>query len=160
MSTAIRRLQLADITAEAFAPFGDLIETPGNVARRDCVARIANDRAQATANLAVVRALAPPPGFVFQEMERHPFSTQAFFPLDATEYLVVVAPDDGAQAPSLEELRGWRVRGTQAISYRTGVWHTPMTVLAGAGLFAVLVFEEGTADDTHFRPVAPFMVVP
>ncbi len=35
-----------------------------------------------------------------------------------------------------------------------------MTVLAGAGLFAVLVFEEGTADDTHLRPIAPFIVVP
>ncbi|MBV9749276.1 MAG: ureidoglycolate lyase [Acetobacteraceae bacterium] len=122
MRTSPRRLELTDITAEAFAPFGDLIETRGDVARRDCVARIANGRAQATANLAVVRAL--------------------------------------AQAPSLEGLRGWRVRGTQAISYRTGAWHTPMTVLAGTGLFAVLVFEEGTADDTHLRPVAPFMVVP
>ena len=71
---------------------------------------------------------------------------------------MVVAPDDGTDAPLTERVAAFLVPGTCGISYDIGVWHCGMTAVAGAGLFALLVFEDGSRDDTHLHPVAPFRV--
>ena len=146
------------ITAAAFAPFGRLLDTPGTMVRRDFAASVANLRPAARANLALVRAPLAAPGVEVRVLERHPFSTQAFFPLDVADYLVVVAPDDGSGAPASERACAFVVPGTCGISYDIGVWHCGMQAIAGAGLFALLVFEDGSRDDTHVRPVAPLRI--
>ena len=154
----MRTVTARRITEAAFAPFGRLLDTPGTHMRRDFAASVVNARATARANLALVRAPLAAPGVEVREMERHKFSTQAFFPLDVAEYLVVVAPDDGTGAPAPARACAFLVPGTCGFSYDIGVWHCGMTALAGAGLFALLVFEDGSRDDTHLHPVAPFRV--
>lgn len=156
--TSARHVPAQDITATAFASFGRLLDEPGATARRDFAAAVVNRRPAARANLALVRAPQALSRVEVREMERHPFSTQAFFPLDVAEYLVIVAPDDGAGAPLLEGVAAFRVRGTYGISYDIGVWHCGMTTLKGAGLFAVLVFQDGSRDDTQLCRVEPFLV--
>jgi ureidoglycolate lyase len=156
--TLTRTVTAERITEADFAPFGRLLDTPGTLTRRDFAASVVNARARARANLALVRAPLAVPGVEVREMERHAFSTQAFFPLDVPRYLVVVAPDDGAGAPMAACARAFLVPGTCGISYDIGVWHCGMTALAGAKLFALLVFEDGSCDDTHVLPVEPFRV--
>lgn len=149
---------LRAISAATFAPYGRLLDTPGAMARRDFAAAVASLRPAARPNLALVRAPLAPAHLEVREMERHPFSTQAFFPLDVAEYLIVVAPADRHGAPLPQRAEAFRVPGTQGISYDAGTWHCGMTTLRGAGLFALLVFEDGSPDDTHFRPVVPFRI--
>ncbi len=78
------------ITAAAFAPFGQLLETPGEGARLDRAGALFNGREAATPNLALVRATAARLPLTIELMERHPHSSQAFFPLAGGRYLVMV----------------------------------------------------------------------
>ena len=154
----VRSVTLRDIAADLFAPYGELLESPGNAARLDHAAEIANHRPAARANLAVVRAEPAPVRLEITELERHPWSSQAFIPIDVEQYLVVVARDDGGGRPDLATLAAFRVSGRQGISYRAGIWHFGMTTLKRSGIFAMLVHEDGSTDDCHFQAVEPFEV--
>ncbi|KAH6899873.1 ureidoglycolate hydrolase [Thelonectria olida] len=106
--------------------------------------------------------------FTVSVLERHPFTTQTFSPLESTasKYLVVVAPslppasaDDGLPAPSgdglpgrgLPDLRGLRAfvaTAKQAVTYGAGTWHAPMVALGEEGTtldFLVVQFASGVA---------------
>src|SRR3954471_8257663 len=106
---AIRSVPLREIAADRFAPYGQLLETPGTGPRLDHVGEVVNRRPGARANLALVRAQPAPMPLRIAELERHPWSSQAFFPLDADDYLVVVARDDGAGRPDLATLAAFHV---------------------------------------------------
>lgn len=92
-------------------------------------------------------------------LERHPFTTQTFSPLDLSSrahaggdaepvFLVVVAPTlkghtatattvkDGKtetvtirDPPDLKNLKAFVARGNQAVTYGAGTWHAPMVVV-------------------------------
>jgi len=145
-------LRLTPITREAFAPFGQLLDTPGEAPRIDQVAKLHNGRTGAQANMAVTRALPAALPFRVRALERHAFSSQAFLPLDVARYLVLVAPgkDD---APDLAGLRAFVVPGTIGINYTAGSWHHGLTALDRPGIFALFDWEDGTAGDVDIRPV-------
>jgi ureidoglycolate lyase len=158
MSATTRILVPRTVDAAAVAPFGQLLEGPGEAWRQDFAAALHNGRATARANLALVRAQPAPPRLAIDRLERHPYSSQAFFPLDAEEYLVVVCRDDGSGRPDPSSLAAFRVKGTQAVNYAPGIWHHGMTTLRRAGVLAMLVHEDGTPDDCHYQPIEPFEV--
>jgi ureidoglycolate lyase len=56
-------------------------------------------------------------------------------------------------------LRAFRVGGHSGINYKAGTWHYGMTTIGAAGTFAMLVHEDGSADDCHFIDVAPIVIV-
>ncbi len=143
------RLTLTPIDAAEFAPFGSVIEAGPAFARSDHVAEIANGRPRARANLATIRLKPTPLPTTIVQMERHPFSTQAFMPLDLSRYVVVVAPDSGG-APDMANARGFVVMMGTGISYANAVWHANMMVIDRAGSMAILVHEDGTSDDCTF----------
>jgi ureidoglycolate lyase len=147
------RVKLEAISREAFAPFGEIIDAKPDMSRRNHVAPVMNLRPHATANLCVVRP--PVVGFplIIQEMERHPFSTQAFLPLSGVPYLLVVAPADEA-GPDLSQLRAFQVPGDRGISYGVGVWHTGMALIGQPGGMAMLVHEDGSAEDTQVQAIS------
>ena len=66
-------------------------------------------------------------------MERHPLGSQAFVPMSADPYLVIVAPDD-AGAPSTPV--AFRVGAGQGVNYLRNVWHAVLTPLGDTRLFA------------------------
>ena len=156
--TAPAVIVVREIDAEAFAPFGQLLESPGGVPRLDFAGAIANLRPDARPNLALIRARPAPERLRVTELERHPCSSQAFFPLDVDRYLAIVCRDDGTGSPDLSSLAAFRVKGTQAINYGVGPWHHGMATIGRPGLFAMLVFENGSPDDCHFRPITPVEV--
>ncbi len=146
------------LTADAFLPFGTVISADGShlnanagtAQRFDRVAEIKNLRpASATLNVAVFRCQAQAASaFVVRMLEKHPGSTQAFLPMSAGRYLVIVAkPLADQDAPDLSTLRAFLDEGARGIAYHPGTWHHPMIALEHAIDFTCLVYEDGTAGD-------------
>jgi len=151
-------IQTRGITAQAFAPYGDLLAAPGETKRLDFAAELENRRAHALINIALVRCDSAPARLRVDEMECHPFSSQTFFPLNVNDYLVVVARDHGGK-PDLNTLAAFHVNDPQGINYRPSTWHIGMVALSRPGTFALLIHEDGSADDCHFCRVEPFDVL-
>ena len=154
-----RRVRSQPISAEAFFPFGFLLEAPDAGVRQNFAATVFNGRASAKANLALVHEHPAAERITATLLERHPLSTQSFFPLSVQRYLVVVCASTHSGDPDLESLRAFECRGDQAVSYRASVWHMGIRTLDAPGVFAMLVHEDGSALDCEFREVTPFDVV-
>ncbi|MCF4128504.1 ureidoglycolate lyase [Methylobacterium sp. SyP6R] len=150
----MRTLPIEPITAEAFAPYGTLLVGPAAGPRQDRAAEIENGRPGVPLNLALVRSEPFAGTMPLRRLERHPHSAQAFLPLAVGEYLVVVAPDADGR-PDEAGLRAFRVPGDTWIVYRSGAWHAHMTTLSAPGTFAMLVHEDGSAEDCVFASIAP-----
>ncbi|KQP50874.1 MULTISPECIES: ureidoglycolate lyase [unclassified Methylobacterium] len=151
-ASPVVRLVVRPITAEAFAPFGSLLERPEPAPRQDRASPIENARPGVPPNLALIRS-DPAAGLMpLKRLEMHPFSSQTFLPLAVSGYLVVVAEDrDGAPDPAT--LRAFSVPGETGITYRAGAWHAHMMTRETPGTFAMLVYEDGSADDCVFAPI-------
>ncbi len=67
-------------------------------------------------------------------MERHPFGSQAFVPMDRASLLVVVSADDGGRPG---QPKAFVAGPDQAVNIHRNVWHGVLTPLSGSGLFAV-----------------------
>ncbi|MDR3376546.1 MAG: ureidoglycolate lyase [Ancalomicrobiaceae bacterium] len=146
------------IDAAAFAPFGEVVDCPEGAGRLNFVATVDNRRADARTNLACVRPPVTGLPVVIDKFEKHPFSTQAFLPLNVSRYLVIVAPTvDGRPDPT--EIKAFIAPAGIGISYLPGVWHCGMMLLDRPGTLAMLVHEDGGSGDCVYAPVAPFAVV-
>ena len=146
------------IDAARFQPYGQLLMADPDRIRTDFTADLSNLRPAARLNLAVVKASAAPTVLRVTVMERHLFSAQSFLPLDADAYLVVVALDNGSNAPDLSTLAAFEVIRPVGINYHPGVWHLGMQTLEAAGTLALLVHEDGSPDDCHYVDVPEFIV--
>jgi ureidoglycolate lyase len=148
----MRQIRLTAISSALFAPFGVLVAAPPGTARVNFVAPVTNSRLHARANLAIVHPPVTDLPLQVDLMERHCFSTQAFLPINGVEAVLLVAPggDDG---PDLAAAQAFLVPGNIGFSYHIGVWHAGMILRGAAGAMAMLVHEDGSADDTEFRPV-------
>ncbi len=146
------------LTAEAFAPYGSVLEITealgpgrpvnmGTARRHDAVVELANLRpGAASLNVAAFRCQPRAPRkFQVIELEKHPGSSQLFVPMNATRYLVVVAL--GLEEPDLDTLGVFLASGRQGVAYCPGVWHQPMIVLDVETDFSCFVWEAGTPED-------------
>ena len=133
------------LTAAAFAPFGDVIETvgathypinEGTTERYHDLAGIdvANEGGQALINIfrGQPRKLPMP----LRIVERHPLGSQAFIPLGTAPYLIVVAAAGDPPGPG--DLRAFLARPDQGVNYRRGVWHHPLIALESVSDFLVI----------------------
>lgn len=123
------------LTAEAFAPFGDVIAVPGTNAypinkgftmRHHDLAHVDVETEGGNALISIFRCQPRPAPLCLDLMERHPLGSQAFYPLQSRDWLVVVAQGDDPCAP--ENLRVFRASGTQGVNYARNVWHHPLLV--------------------------------
>jgi ureidoglycolate lyase len=153
------RVSLQELTPEAFARYGQVMSAPNDGARENFAAKVENDRpAAARANLALIAAAPSAFPLAITSLERHAHSNQAFMPLDVSEYMVVVCSDDGKEKPDLSTLRAFRVSGSTGINYNRGTWHYGMTTIGKPGTFAMLVHEDGTAEDCQFVDIEPVVI--
>ena len=153
-----RLLVSRPITACAFLPFGQLLETPGIGVRENFAATIFNGRPSAKTNLALVLEQPAATQFSASTLERHPLSTQSFFPLSVHRYLIVVCGAHDSGEPDLDSLAAFECRGDQAVTYTAGTWHMGIQTLDAPGVFAMLIHEDNSALDCEFREVEPFEV--
>lgn len=150
------------LTAEAFAPFGDVLEavgTPDKMINQGRCGRF-HDRAQldftnGRAGISVFRSEAATLPLTVEMMERHPEGSQAFVPMSADAFLVVVASDEGGVPTGL---RAFTTQPGQAINFHRGTWHGVLTPLSAPGIFAVIDrIGEGANLDEHWFET-PFII--
>jgi ureidoglycolate lyase len=144
MSKATIELIPQPLTAEAFRPFGDVIEAA------DAYELINNGTTQKFADLAkidvsadggrpcvsIYRATPYKLPLMIKMLERHPLGTQLFMPLHDEPFLIVVAPSGDTVDPS--SVRSFITKGRQGINYHRGTWHHPLLRLHDASDFLVI----------------------
>ncbi len=147
-SDTIVRIPVQPLTADAFAPFGDVIACEGHPARMInqgqteryhalSVATALGEGAQV--GLSIFRNLittALP--YRIALLERHPLGSQTFMPLQEQAFLIVVAPASSAAAPDESAIRAFISDGRQGITYHAGVWHHPLLTLEAPSDFLIV----------------------
>ena len=148
------RIVAEPLTAEAFAPFGAVLEGPPAPGRVPMADTLANARPHAPVSLSVA-TVAPTKDLplAVTVLERHEHSSQTFIPLSVSRYLVLATLDAPGGGPDLARLRAFVARSGQGVTYAKGTWHHPVTVLDAPASFAVLMWRDGTAGDEEFVPV-------
>lgn len=138
-----RTIRTEPLTAEAFAPFGDVLEVkgaPDRLINQDLCGRY-HDRARldfgtgGRAGLSLFNAVPRALPYTLDMVERHPEGSQAFLPMTAAPFLVIVALDAGG-VPGTP--RAFLTVPGQGVNYHRGTWHGVLTPLSAPGLFAVV----------------------
>ena len=149
------------LNAEAFRPFGQVLEGLAEPGRKYFNEILENARVKAGVDLSI--ATLSPPGKLpmrAQTLERHPYSSQTFIPIRAGRYLVIVAPDKPDGNPDLDQVRCFLANDKQCVTYRRGLWHHGMTVLDETAEMAILMWCDGSSGDEEFLDVdTPFEVL-
>ena len=127
---------------ETFAPFGTIIETEGaerrvvnggNATRYHRLAVV--DAGDDGSTIISIFRTQRWPSRSLTRLERHPLSTQAFVPLSARDWLVVVAP---GERPTAKDCRLFLAFGDQGVQYARNVWHHPLLVIEPTQEFVVI----------------------
>jgi ureidoglycolate lyase len=136
------KIIIEPMTADAFAPFGDLLEakgTPDKIINQGLCGRF-HDRARmdfsdGRAGISIFHAEKRDLPLKLDLVERHPDGSQAFVPMSHQPFLVVVAEDQNGIP---QNIRALLTEAGQAINIHRGVWHGVLTPLYDPGLFAVI----------------------
>ena len=132
------------LTADAFAPFGDVIDSAGiepvlinagKCERFNDLARVEATGPEARVLISLFHAGGYPIPLQLDLVERHPFGSQAFMPLDSRPFLVVVCPDDNG-VPGAP--RAFVTRPGQGVNYHRNVWHGVLTPIGEPQRFLVV----------------------
>jgi ureidoglycolate lyase len=146
-------LHAKPLTHKAFQPFGDVIEVSDD-ADKISINYGLTERYHALTALDVTEESGQGIVSVFRSspkacceindkagqltidcMERHPLSSQAFYPLSANAYLVVVAP---AGEFDVSKLEVFLAQGNQGVNYHKGTWHHYSLALGNTSDFLVI----------------------
>mgnify|MGYP001447683320 CR=1 FL=1 len=145
------------ITAEAFSPFGALIDKPAQPGqRRYYTDWLGGSGLSPVFHVNRIEPVDLPTSI--GKLERHPHAAQAFVPLDISRYLVTVAPGLSDGRPDVLGMQSFIVPGSIGVIYAPGVWHAEASVLDSLGAFAVLMWR-GAADDDVIAQIAPVSLV-
>jgi len=136
------KIIIEPMSADAFAPFGDLLEAkgmPDKIINQGLCGRF-HDRARmdfsdGRAGISIFHAEKRDLPLKLDLVERHPDGSQAFVPMSHQPFLVVVAED---QNGTPQNIRAFLTEAGQAINIHRGVWHGVLTPLYDPGLFAVI----------------------
>jgi ureidoglycolate lyase len=138
-------LEAEPLRAAAFAPFGYVIETAGHRSRSinqgtcerfDALAPVDIVPDGGRPMISIFRAMPRPLPHRVRILERHPLSTQAFYPLDGHPFLIVVAYDSGHAVPG--QIRAFRAAGNQGVSYHRNTWHHALLAIGAVSQFLVV----------------------
>lgn len=154
------RIVAEPLTADAFKPFGTVLEGPATAGRVYVNDTLANGRPHAPVSLSV-STVEPKRELPLEVkvLERHEHSSQTFLPLSVSRWLVLATRDAPGGGPDLLRLRAFVARAGQGVTYAMGTWHHPLTVLDTPASFAVLMWKDGTAGDEEFVPVSTALTV-
>jgi len=136
-------IRATPLTPDAFAPFGDVLDTAGAPDRLINAGLCGrwHDRARldfgpdGRAGLSLFHATPRSLPHVLDLLERHPDASQAFVPMTLHPFLVIVAEDDDG-TPA--RIRALLTAPGQGINLLRNTWHGVLTPLAEPGLFAVI----------------------
>lgn len=147
------KLSINDLSAEAFAAFGQVIEPPEVAAAGSGagwqywggLGQMPGPGAYGIGMLAL-----EPVALRFDWAERHAHTWELLVP--AVDVVIHVAPPDApadlAQLPPLERFQLFRVRRGQAVLFRPRVWHGAPLALAEPGHVVVVLAADTGPDNT------------
>lgn len=136
-------LPIEPLTASAFAPFGEVVQSDGADAvainqgfaeRYNGLAKIDVSQAGGHVNISLFTARPRPEPIAIQLMERHPLGSQLFMPIQNCDWLVLVCADPRDRA----SYRAFRATGIQGVNYSRNIWHHPLLVLGQTCRFLVV----------------------
>lgn len=153
---ADRILVAEPLTRDAFAPFGQVIETAeaqhypinaGNCERYHDLARVELGGVHARPLISIIHGRHYTLPLTLTLVERHPLGSQAFYPLSNHPFLVVAAPDESG-TPGTP--RAFLTGPGQGINIAMNTWHGVLTPLeADADFLCVDRGGEGNNLEEH-----------
>jgi ureidoglycolate lyase len=132
------------LTAEAFAPFGQVISTQGAhhypinngmTERYHDLARVELGGENPRPLISIFRGQPYDLPLSLTMIERHPLGSQAFYPLSGRPFLVVVAPDE-AGTPGTP--RAFLTGEGEGVNIAIDTWHGVLTPLGETSDFLVV----------------------
>lgn len=141
--TETHRLLPKRLTRQAFAHFGDVIDTEGVAPRGinqgfaerfNDLARVDVSMQGGETNISLVKATPRPVPIAIKLMERHPLGSQIFLPMQNRAWLVLVCQDP--LQPATYQL--FAATGRQGINYARNTWHHPLLVFDFDSQFLVI----------------------
>jgi ureidoglycolate lyase len=148
------------LTAESFAPFGDVLEATGDFRLINAgLCQRHHDRAaldfgpEGRAGISIFKAEPRTLPYSFDLIERHPEGSQAFLPMTGDPFLVIVATSTDVPP------QAFLTNGAQGINLHRGTWHGVLTPLHAPGLFAVVDRIGTTPNLEEHRYAQPWTVL-
>ena len=138
-------LKALPLTAEAFAPYGTVLQAPvregrlingGSSERFDLVDDLQLGASDGRAQLALFRAQARSFPHLVTTMERHALGSQSFVPMAGARRFVIVVALAG-EPPSVHALVAFVTDGKQGVTLAPGTWHHALLAV-DAGDFIVV----------------------
>ena len=155
----MRQIALEPLTAEAFAPFGEVLEATGDYRLINAgLCQRHHDRAtidvgDARPGISIFKAEPRTLPYQFDLIERHPEGSQAFLPMTEHPFLVIVSENPEATP------RAFLTNGAQGINLFRSTWHGVLTPLHAPGLFAVVDRIGATPNLEEHRFAEPWTVL-
>ncbi|HEY8575045.1 MAG TPA: ureidoglycolate lyase [Devosia sp.] len=157
-------ISIEPLTAEVFATFGQVIQIEGAhhypinggmTERFHDLAKVELGGDSARPLISIFRGQPYALPLSLRLVERHPLGSQAFFPIGAASWLVIVAEDEGGTPASI---RAFRPAAGQGVNIAMNVWHGVLTVLDEPSDFIVVDRGgDGNNLEEHHFP-EPFLI--
>lgn len=165
MRETLRTIVIEPLTAEAYAPFGQVIQIEGAqhypinggmTERYHDLAKVELAGVHPRPLLSIARGQPYQLPLTLKRVERHPLGSQAFYPLSDRPFLSIVAPDQGG-LPGTP--RAFLAGPGQGINMAMNCWHAVLTPLDAVSDF--LIIDRGGEGDNleeyHFEE--PYLVI-
>lgn len=140
----MKRIVIEPLTREAFAPFGQVIDTDGanhypinanNTERYHDLARVELGGVHPRPLISIFRGKPFTLPLTLTLVERHPLGSQAFYPLSPRPFLVIVAPDEHGRPG---QPRAFMTGPGQGVNIAMNTWHGVLTPLEAVSDFLVV----------------------
>jgi ureidoglycolate lyase len=156
-------VRIEPLTAAEFDPFGDVLEAAGMPDRiiNEGLCERFHDRARldfgpdGRAGISVFHAEPHPLPVTFALLERDPDGSQAFIPMSADPFLVIVAAEVAGQPAGV---RAFRTAPGQGVNILRNTWHGVLMPLAEPGLYAVIDRIGVTPNLKEHRLATPLLI--
>lgn len=141
---ASRTIFIEPLTRDAYAPFGQVIETAGAhhypinggmTERYHDLARVELGGVHPRPLISIARGQPYDLPLTLKMVERHPLGSQAFHPLSQRPFLSIVAPDLGG-VPGVP--RAFLAGPGQGINMAMNTWHAVLTPLCETSDFLII----------------------
>jgi len=140
----VSTITIEPLTAQAFAPFGQVIELAGAshypinngmTERYHDLARVELGGVHPRPLISIFRGQPYALPLALKLVERHPLGSQAFYPLSANPWLVIVAEDESGTPV---RLRAFAPSTGQGVNIAMNTWHGVLTPLEAESDFIVV----------------------
>ncbi|MDR2062262.1 MAG: ureidoglycolate lyase [Acinetobacter sp.] len=143
-----KNIVIQPLTQDSFAAFGEVIEKSGKdfilinhgLTERYhalSLAQISGDHV--AVGMSIFHNLfATQIPFQIEMLERHPYGSQSFIPLQQQKFIIVVALPFDQDSPDEQRIYAFMSNGLQGITYHQGVWHHPLITLEAHSDFLVV----------------------